>query len=107
RMLLLGLLLAQQLLDTKLPAIVLRQILADRQVRMLAALANEHLFRTGPVPPDVLAKMPLYQFYMLERFGDRAQVIWRHLPSLLNPLRILKTYGLTPIKHLLGLQTKQ
>ncbi len=107
RMLLLGLALAQSLLDAPLPPEVQYQIRVDTQLPTLARLALQQLWSDGPMSTDVAARRPLYLFSMLERFRDRAAVAIRHLPSMLNPRRVYQIYGMDPIRQLLGLGSKR
>lgn len=104
RMLNLGLLMVRELLGAEVPPFMLEKMRDDRQMQRLAALSWEMLFRkTEAMPPEVSARMPLYRFWMVSRFRDKVRIAAQHAPSLLNPVRIVKLYGIKPLKHLLGI----
>lgn len=101
RMLLLGLALTNQLLGTPLSALIQERIANDSQIEPLIAEVLELLFPPNGQAPDVALRRPLFYLRMLERPRDRAWVCVRHSRSLLNPLRLLHTYGPLPIRRML------
>jgi hypothetical protein len=83
RMLLLGLLLARDLLGTALPALAAERIAADAALPPLAATATAWLFR-DPAQPLPAALSFLY--------------------ALCRPFKLLGRYGMQPLKDLIGRQ---
>lgn len=103
RMLRLGLLLAIDLLDAPVPARVAAGARADRTAVQLAAEVRSWLF--GPVPPlsEQSDATPFFYLRMLDRLDDKLGLCLHCYPSLLRPRRLLRRYGLDPIKHLMRL----
>lgn len=103
RMLRLGLSVAHELLDAPLPEDILQATTADTTISKLRSHALELLFREGELSSHTTMKIALYRFWMIDRFRDRLAAAIDHAPSLLEPVRVWKTYGLAPLKHLFGL----
>jgi hypothetical protein len=128
RTLLLGLLLANSLLDTALPERVLQRIQADPAVKWLAVQRRERLFREadGPLAPfeELLYFRIYFQIKVREHLLDRVRFCldfacftvtpnekdWAILPLpvslsflyyLLRPIRLVGKYGLSPLQRLL------
>jgi len=121
RMLLLGLLLANVILDAALPREILQKMQADPVLQGLAARLREQLF----YDTDEFETENKYLLHLRarERLQDRAHVLfhvlmtpsgedWEFLPlptylySLyypLRPIRLMGRYGLSSLKYLLGL----
>lgn len=102
RMLWLGLLLAQTLLDAELPASIIRQIHTDDVTRSLATQVCRRLFCAADSPPTVEADAPLFYLRMRERWWDRMRLYLRFYPSLLHPLHVVRKYRTSLLKPLLG-----
>lgn len=103
RMLCFGLYMAHNLLNAPIPEDVLQRITKDRKLPRLVELAVQLLFREGDISNEVKEKTHLYRFWMMGRLRDRVRISLQHAPSLLDPIRLYRTYGLAPIKHLLGI----
>lgn len=88
RTLLLGLLLANRLLQTPLPEIVLEKIEADRVIRPIADRVGESLFNTGEAHKDI-AYWSKYHFEMKERWRERVRVrlhyVYRYFHLAVTP----------------------
>ena len=113
RMLLLGLHLANDLLEAPLPEEVLRRLRANRAVQALAAQVCKRLFRQGRSLPGVAQRF-LFRLRMRENPWEGARYCWRlaitpteedwkfvRLPSpleplyaVLRPLRLVRKHGL-------------
>ncbi|GAB4425072.1 MAG: hypothetical protein OHK0015_04740 [Chloroflexi bacterium OHK40] len=102
RMVRLGLYLAGKMLEAPVPATVLRRAAADREVQWLAGMVGELIFEHGHMPDEVFNTLHLYHMRMLNRLGDRMQVVRRYAYSVLNPLHVYRKYGIGPLKHLIG-----
>jgi len=119
RMLLLGLLLAGELLGADLPQKVVQRVRADPMVESLARQVYEQLFREGDDPFGLL-KRSLFHLRAREHLQDRVWYClrlaliptaedWALLPlparlsfiySLLRPFRLAGTYGLSRLNDL-------
>jgi hypothetical protein len=123
RMLLLGLLLARDLLGAALPTLVTQRIAADAALRSLAATATGWLFR-DPAQPLTATERARFHLQSRERLRDRWQYCvylltspteedWTVQPlpaalsflyALCRPLKLLGRYGMQPLKDLIGRQ---
>jgi len=128
RMLFLGLFLANDLLRTALPEEVVQRLQADPVVKSLAAQVREWLFREADgglelseestffirMRERLWDRVPYYLLYlcaylrtaMTPNVKDRALLplpgFLSFLYHLLRPIRLVREYGLRPLKHLLG-----
>jgi hypothetical protein len=127
RLLLLGLFLANDLLEAPLPEWVRQQILGDRQVGLLAAKVRNWLFRSADDSPGFFERHA-YQLKMKEGLRDLVRLrihYWFHylgiyltptardravltLPAflsfiyyLIRPIRLAREYALHPLKDAL------
>ncbi len=123
RMLSLGLYMANNLLGVGLPEGVLQKVSSDPELSSLALRVRERLQAEPDNMPDLVDRTAFY-IRMRERFRDRIPYLlfslrrvvtpnsrdqeFVHLPGslsflhlLLRPVRLLKDYGLRPLKPLL------
>jgi hypothetical protein len=84
RMLLLGLYLSHDLLDTNLPDQVLKTIQDDLQIERLAGQVNEGLFRKRPRSNELRDERPLFYWRVRERLRDKLAIAWRYFPEYLH-----------------------
>jgi len=84
RMLAVGALLAEDLLDVKAPAELAQGLKIDRTARALAAEVHRGLFEEPDRDWHAQAEFP-FQFKIRERLRDRARMLYRNLPSKLVP----------------------
>ncbi len=118
RMLLLGLHLANDLLEAPLPEEVLCRLRANRAVQALAAQVCRRLFRQERSRPGVLQRF-FFRLRMMENSWKGARYCWRlatspteedwklvRLPAplaplyvLLRPLRLIRKYGLGLVRR--------
>lgn len=121
RMLLLGLFLANVILDAALPEEILQKIQADASVKLLAAQIREQLFCSTDEQIETENKYLLH-LRTRECLRDRVHVLlhvmmtpsgedWEFLPLPtylyflyypLRPIRLIGKYGLSSLKHLIG-----
>lgn len=126
RLIFLGLLLAANLLDTTLPDEIWQQIQSDSVVKSIAAQVSEQLFSETIEPVGEVEKT-IFHIRVREHLQDRLQsflALMAHsgwttptendhdflqLPTsisllyyFLRPIRVIRKYGLSPIKNLLG-----
>jgi hypothetical protein len=112
RMVLLGLLLARDLLEAPVPEVLLTRARADASVRSLAGLVQSRLF-TGPTAAEDAWNARVFQLRVLERWRDRVRFLLRltftpslsdwelvQLPAalsflyyLIRPVRLAVKYG--------------
>lgn len=102
RMLRLGLNLAHELLGAPLPASVGEEIARDPQIAPLTREVLGALFLLGGDSAAAEHIRPMFYLAMLERRRDRLRMSMRHAHSLLEPWRVLRTYGIGPLRRLLG-----
>jgi len=81
RMVLLGLHLANRLLDAELPEEVRHHIQTDPVVASLAPQVQEELFRGHYDPDNLLAERPFFYMNLRERWQDKARVFLRYCPE--------------------------
>ncbi|NTW03240.1 MAG: nucleotidyltransferase family protein [Oscillochloris sp.] len=92
RMLLLGLALANRLLELPIPALIQGRIAADAShIEPLIAEVLQVLFPNREQEDDLALRRPLFYLRMRERLRDQVWVCFRHARSLLDPLRVLRT----------------
>lgn len=123
RMLLLGLLLARDLLGAALPELVNRRIAEDAALPPLLAATTAGLFRAA-AEPLTASERARFHLRSRERWRDRWQYCWyllispteedwtlQPLPAALTflyalcrPLKLLGRYGMRPLKDLIGRQ---
>lgn len=123
RMLLLGLLLARELLGAALPDLVTRRIAEDAALPQLLAATTAGLFR-DPTQPLTASERARFHLRARERRRDRWQYClyllispteedWTLQPlpaaltflyALSRPLKLLGRYGMRPLKDLIGRQ---
>jgi len=119
RILLLGLLLAHELLDAPIPEIMLRRVRGDRAVSSLSKWVQSNLLARSNGTPGLFART-LFHLRARERWRDRLWYClrvapittaedWALLPlpvslawiySLIRPIRLALTYGLGPLRRL-------
>jgi len=78
RMLLLGLTLAEALLETELPEPVRDRIHADPEVRQLAHQMQADFFHDGKRRPDIFEAFQPFLLSLRERFRDKLLYCWRN-----------------------------
>lgn len=120
RMVLLGLWLAQDLFQTRLPDVVKERLSLDRSVEKIGAGVRERLFDESIAPPRGLAPKIAFHLKLKERASDKLRycflfaatttpVDWAEvsLPKplgfiyyFLRPYRLVKKYVLSPSKSL-------
>jgi hypothetical protein len=81
RMLLLGLHLANTLLETRLPEKVELQVQADRTIGSLARQVSEELLRGAYEPSGILEERPFLYMKLREHWRDRLQVFLHYCPE--------------------------
>jgi len=116
RAVLLGLHLAENLLDVSLPDSVLTKINNDKTMRLLATKIKGTIFQPGHDADNALSN-PIFQIYLKENFSEKLKYILRsmfvpyvvdwqivNLPKqlyflyyILRPLKIMYKYGVKPI----------
>lgn len=126
RLIFLGLFLTANLLDTTLPDEVWQQIQSDSVVKSLAAQVSEQLFSETIEPVGEVEKT-IFHIRVREHLRDRIRsflALMTHsgwttpteedhkfveLPTsisflyyFLRPIRVVRKYGLNPLKHLVG-----
>lgn len=126
RLIFLGLFLAANLLDTILPEEIWQQVQSDSVVRSLATEVSEQLF-SDTVKPVGEVEKTIFHMKVREHMQDRVQsflALMTHsgwinptekdhdflkLPTsisflyyFLRPVRVVRKYGLNPLKYLLG-----
>jgi Uncharacterised nucleotidyltransferase len=84
RMLAVGILLADNSLDVTAPAELAQGLKMDRTTRALAAEVHSRLFEEADKAWHEQADFP-FQFKIRERLRDRAGMLYRNLPSKLQP----------------------
>jgi hypothetical protein len=84
RMLLLGLHLANTLLETRLPEKVELQVQADRTIRSLAQQVSEKLLRGAYEPSGILEEKPFLYMKVREHWQHRLQVFFHYCPIYLT-----------------------
>jgi hypothetical protein len=114
RMLLLGLTLAEALLETELPRSALDSIYADPKVRQLAEQMQADFFRVGERRPNVFEAFHHPFLPLRERFRDKLLYCWRNVTTprvnhvgivslprflwfLYVPIRLLYDHGWRPL----------
>lgn len=124
RMLFLGLLLANTLLKTTLPIPLLQRINADSIAQFLVIQITERLFSTVEKSASYRGESNIFFIRMRERLQDRIRFFiltqgyrwlipnekdreffplpksFYFLYYLIRPIRLVKKYGLSPLKHL-------
>lgn len=83
-MLLLGLLLAHDLVYARLPEEILQRIQNVPQVGTLAGRVSERLFCPGFATPRLRDEKPIFYWQVRERWRDRLGLFWKYLPNYLN-----------------------
>ncbi|MGQ0568939.1 MAG: nucleotidyltransferase domain-containing protein [Armatimonadota bacterium] len=121
RIVFLGLCLARDLLGSRLPHGMSRRIEADLTAKALAAQVRGEVFRDADASHDAFQRT-VFVLRSRERLLDRARVLLfnaltsserdrgrlhpallRSLaPFVLRPIRLLRKYGLHPLRHILG-----
>lgn len=126
RLIFLGLFLAVSLLDTTIPEEIWRQVQSDSVVRSLATEVSEQLF-SDTIKPVGEVEKTIFHMRVREHMQDRVRSFlalmthsgWTNptekdydfleLPTsisflyyFLRPVRVVKKYGLNPLKYLLG-----
>jgi Uncharacterised nucleotidyltransferase len=81
RMLFLGLYLAYDLIGANLPDQVLKIIHHDSQIKLLAGLVRQGLFRDRSQPAELRNERPFFYWKVRERVGDKLAIAWRYFPE--------------------------
>lgn len=103
RILFLGLLVAQSLLDAPIPEYIKYRAEQNRIAVTLAEEVRQHYFMLANPAEHNHDATPLFYLRMMDRFNDRLRFCVYCYPSLLKPSRIFRRYQLQPVRHLLGL----
>ncbi|GAC1353916.1 MAG: hypothetical protein NVSMB42_10890 [Herpetosiphon sp.] len=103
RMLGLGLVLAQELLGAPIDACIIAQAAGDPAVCRLVSQVRAGMFSDSHSLARVIEDAPLFYLRMLDRWSDRMQLCLHLYPTLLHPIRLVRTYGFSPIRDLFGL----
>jgi hypothetical protein len=81
RMLLLGLCLAQDLLETSLPEKIVARINLDSRIKSLAAQVDKALFPEGSRAGAFYDEPPIFYWKSRERMSDRWALLWKYFPE--------------------------
>lgn len=93
RMLLLGLFIAQNLLESPVPRELVQRATITAGVPAVAVELVDALFQGDERQEHVAEATPLVYLRMIERWQDRVRFAWRLLPALRHPLALLHRYG--------------
>jgi hypothetical protein len=102
RMLGLGLFLAESVFEAEIPADVRIRLYRNSVVRELAAQVCNNLFDPHTNTHTLVQAAPLFYLRMMHRWRDRLHLSRRLLPALAQPVKLVRTYHLRPLKHLFG-----
>lgn len=88
RMLLLGLFLAHDLLDARLPVEVRQAIHRDSQVKFLAGSVSQGLLERNSKSDDLSDERPFFYCRVRERLGDKLAIAIRYFPEYLHRMLV-------------------